>query len=634
MSSSFGRAFDDGERVGPNWFERDLELKKTEMQLEKIMEVLEEQRKELRKAVENVEKDVELPEVHLGRKAASMLLVAEARARELGHRSIGTRDILWAMFHQEGLEESEAIKFLKNRGVSKESVYSSHKYSDNAGRIMKLAAGEAKRLKKPMVGTEDLLWALFQVDDHYHSRSQAVKHLETRGVNMDLVWGNAELSKVAKAAMQTAVARAKQRGDRVIGSEDLVEALFSEASKNNSHAAKNWLVTQHVVPITSPEGGDLRRALTGSSGLLLESDFVEQEGSDAFLRMFLVGGLAGTIETFLVQPLVYWKTISQVGGGASISSIAGGGGGGNGAISLWGDAWRPQVMYRGVFVNALSIGPISAFQYACNGVLSYLHHNYLLSRCAEEQQERANRLGAEVASSSSSSSSDFSDLMNDEHYRTTSGLAIAATTGALSSLIVTPAELLMISQQRSGLAFGRTVRQIWSATGAGGFFRGLGATAAREAGWTFGFLGLAPEMKRALRDDSKFFNNNEVAASLAASILAGQAAAILTQPFDTVKTLMQADRGIASRMRFGTGAAAAKHLFDTQGVGAFWRGLVPRSVRCVAAVFILGEVQQKLNSVFDAAGLLMPTDHSVGPPTGPPAAAAASAAPTTPAASG
>ena len=97
---------------------------------------------------------------------------------------------------------------------------------------------------------------------------------------------------------------------------------------------------------------------------------------------------------------------------------------------------------------------------------------------------------------------------------------------------------------------------------------------------------------------------------------------------------MQADRGIASRMRFGTGAAAAKHLFDTQGVGAFWRGLVPRSVRCVAAVFILGEVQQKLNSVFDAAGLLMPTDHSVGPPTGPPAAAAASAAPTTPAASG
>ena len=68
MSSSFGRAFDDGERVGPNWFERDLELKKTEMQLEKIMEVLEEQRKELRKAVENVEKDVELPEVHLGRK--------------------------------------------------------------------------------------------------------------------------------------------------------------------------------------------------------------------------------------------------------------------------------------------------------------------------------------------------------------------------------------------------------------------------------------------------------------------------------------------------------------------------------------------------------------------------------------
>ena len=104
--------------------------------------------------------------------------------------------------------------------------------------------------------------------------------------------------------------------------------------------------------------------------------------------------------------------------------------------------------------------------------------------------------------------------------------------------------------------------------------------------------------------NSKFFNSNEVAASLTASIIAGQAAAILTQPFDTVKTLVQADRGISNRMRFDGAIDAAKHLVQSQGLAAFWRGLVPRSVRCVGAVFILGETQQKLNRLFDSVGFL------------------------------
>jgi hypothetical protein len=85
------------------------------------------------------------------------------------------------------------------------------------------------------------------------------------------------------------------------------------------------------------------------------------------------------------------------------------------------------------------------------------------------------------------------------------------------------------------------VRGLASHGGFGAFFRGLTATAAREAGWTFGFLGLAPLVKHALREDSKFFNRNDVAASLAASVLAGQAAALLTQPADTIKALLQAD---------------------------------------------------------------------------------------------
>ena len=49
--------------------------------------------------------------------------------------------------------------------------------------------------------------------------------------------------------------------------------------------------------------------------------------------------------------------------------------------------------------------------------------------------------------------------------------------------------------------------------------------------------------------DSKFFRRNEVAASAAASVVGGQVAALVTQPLDTIKTIMQTDRGIVYPMK-------------------------------------------------------------------------------------
>ena len=62
----------------------------------------------------------------------------------------------------------------------------------------------ATELNKPVVGTEDLLWATFQVD-HTTSRSRAMDRLRERGVNMDLVWGNAILSENAQQALSRAI---------------------------------------------------------------------------------------------------------------------------------------------------------------------------------------------------------------------------------------------------------------------------------------------------------------------------------------------------------------------------------------------------------------------------------------------
>ena len=48
----------------------------------------------------------------------------------------------------------------------------------SAGKILQLAAQRSAELSKAVVGTEDLLWAMFQTEEHFHSRSQAVKRLE------------------------------------------------------------------------------------------------------------------------------------------------------------------------------------------------------------------------------------------------------------------------------------------------------------------------------------------------------------------------------------------------------------------------------------------------------------------------
>jgi hypothetical protein len=143
-------------------------------------------------------------------------------------------------------------------------------------------------------------------------------------------------------------------------------------------------------------------------------------------------------------------------------------------------------------------------------------------------------------------------------------LSIAALSGAISSIVTTPAELLMIAQQRyvpiaypldfnrlSCVVFGQgllraervhcqvyascaggrysqslfaTGKAIISARGVQGLWRGFAATTAREAGWTFGFLGLTPQIRAALQEDSKFCRRNEVAASVSYRFVSRQCA--------------------------------------------------------------------------------------------------------------
>lgn len=62
-------------------------------------------------------------------------------------------------------------------------------------------------------------------------------------------------------------------------------------------------------------------------------------------------------------------------------------------------------------------------------------------------------------------------------------------------------------------------RAIYASRGLLGLFQGFTVTAVRESGWTFGFLGLTPQVKAALQEDSKFCRRNEVAASVSSALL-------------------------------------------------------------------------------------------------------------------
>ena len=77
----------------------------------------------------------------------------------------------------------------------------------------------------------------------------------------------------------------------------------------------------------------------------------------------------------------------------------------------------------------------------------------------------------------------------------------------------------------------------------------------------------------------------QVAATVVASLAAGQFAAIVTQPFDVVKTIVQADRGVTHPFIYRSplySLEAARALAKEAGAGVFWRGLAPRSLRCAS----------------------------------------------------
>ncbi|CRX39553.1 MC/SLC25 family protein [Estrella lausannensis] len=165
----------------------------------------------------------------------------------------------------------------------------------------------------------------------------------------------------------------------------------------------------------------------------------EKQSVKPFWQDLFAGGLSGVATVGLLQPMIYYKNMSQA---RSIESQS---------TTLAGKMWTfsPRALYRGAGGFAASFAPTIALQTVANSV--------------------------------------FANWMNP--------LAAAALAGAASSIVVNPAELIMIQQQKTGKSFLQTMKILVKTAGPQVFFRGLVYTAGREVAFTGAYLGLTPYMK-------------------------------------------------------------------------------------------------------------------------------------------
>lgn len=255
---------------------------------------------------------------------------------------------------------------------------------------------------------------------------------------------------------------------------------------------------------------------------------VNEKGSaKPFWQDILAGGLSGIATVGLLQPMIYYKNMSQA---KSIESQS---------ATQAGKKWtlNPRALYRGGGGFAASFAPTIALQAAANSI--------------------------------------FASWMNP--------LVAAAFSGAASSIVVNPAELIMIQQQKTGKPFYQTMMLLVRTAGPQVFFRGLFYTAGREGAFTGAYLGLTPYMKERFKE----MGAGSGAAHMAAALMSGLFAGIFSQSFDTYKTRLQRDLTYSQRF---SGMCFTKEAF----AGLGWRCAMIVTAT-TALPFVQGKIKQMLN---------------------------------------
>ncbi len=235
-------------------------------------------------------------------------------------------------------------------------------------------------------------------------------------------------------------------------------------------------------------------------------------------KEFMVGAGAGVLEVGIDQPLVYLKNSWQLGQTPSRNLLA----------------W-----YRGGFINAASMGPITAVQLAVAGGVKH----FFPDRHSASAQLWANFVG-----------------------------------GFSSGLISGPAEFVILHKQAIGKTSTSPKKFAWYS-----YTRGMLPACLRDGGFAACCFGLTPLIKARIQSKNKTAIT-ELLTLMVAGGIAGIGAATVTHPADTIKTYMQHDM---EGKTWKNMRATAMKLYTTEGLKGFYKGYTPRAFRVIVGTIVM-----------------------------------------------
>jgi hypothetical protein len=221
----------------------------------------------------------------------------------------------------------------------------------------------------------------------------------------------------------------------------------------------------------------------------------------------LLGTIGSTIEVFIQHPLNIVKNCHQTNKKINFSF---------------------SYLYRGLWINGLSMGFITGSQFATFGYLSNKNKN--------------------------------NDIFNSYF------------SGVLSSLISSPVEFSILQKQKLSFmnySSFKILNNIYKNKGIKGIYRGLLFTSIREGIYTSGMLFITPYIER------KVFEDINLTSSFISSIIAGLISGIASQPFDTIKTIYQ--------------YKSDDVIFYPRDYRFYFSGLTPRLIRIIGTFFIINQ---------------------------------------------
>ncbi|XP_015114422.1 solute carrier family 25 member 40 isoform X1 [Diachasma alloeum] len=165
-----------------------------------------------------------------------------------------------------------------------------------------------------------------------------------------------------------------------------------------------------------------------------------------------------------------------------------------------------------------------------------------------------------------------------------------ATARVWAATLVSPLELIRTKMQSQKLSYsemGQALRTVVEYSGVSGLWMGLSSTLLRDVPFSAIYWFNYETIKRWFPSAQHTFTFN-----LAAGATAGSVAALITLPFDVVKTHRQIEMGEReiynnNPQRSGKTASVLKRIYQQNGIRGLYTGLIPRLVKVAPACAIM-----------------------------------------------